>query len=124
MEARGSGYRGEKGKEIEAQVATGEPWDNRYYLAIEIGTKRCRALYDPGATCSLIWPALTKYFDKLLRPSNSSIRAFDGGTSKVKGILQVTFEIDGRRVRIDFKAAEAITQEMLLGADCEIAYDI
>ena len=106
--------------EVKAQVEVGETWDNRYYLAVEIGGKRCRALYDPGVTCSLIGPGLTKHFAKLLRPTNSCIhRAFDGGTRKVKGILPVTFELESREAMIE--SVETITQEVLLGADFEIA---
>ena len=38
--------------------------------------------------------------------------------------MPATFELGGREVRIDFKAVETITQEVLLGANFEIAYDM
>lgn len=72
----------------------------------------------------MIRPGLTKHFAKLLRPTNSRIRAFDGKTHKVKVILPVTFELEGRKVMIEFKAVETITQEVLLGAGFEIAYSM
>ena len=69
--------------------------DNRYYLTVVLGEKTCRALFDPGATCSLIGPALTKYFAQHLLPSNSRIRSFSGTISKIAGILPALLEIDG-----------------------------
>ena len=72
----------------------------------------------------MIAPGLKEHFAKLLSPTNTRIYAFDGETRKVKGILPVTFGLGGREVRIDFKAVETITQEVLLGANFEIAYDM
>ena len=95
--------------------------DNRYYLTVVLGGKTCRALFDPGATCSLIGPALTKHFTQDLLPSNSRIRSFSGTISKIAGILPALLEIDGIEKRIDFRAVPSIQQEMLLGTDfCDV----
>ena len=75
-------------------VANGKK-DTRHYVRIALRGIVFRALLDTGATCSLIGITLIKQSAKQLRPSESQIWEFDGGTSGVSGILPVTLEIDG-----------------------------
>ena len=51
-----------RSEEVEDPVNASEEWDNRLYLEVEIEGMKCRALFDPGATCSLIGLGLTRHF--------------------------------------------------------------
>ena len=90
-------------KEATANAASAAHQDNRNYLSVVIGGEVCRALFDPGATCSLAGASLVKRFSDRLKPSNPRIRTVNGGTSEVCGILPVTLEIDGRAEKINFR---------------------
>ena len=105
----------------EPLVAAAE-WDNRHYLHVSLGGRVYRALFDPGATCSLIGPGLTERFAEHIVPSKSRIRAFDGSKSGVSGVLPVTLEIDGCEKVMRFRAVKSIGQEILLGTDFCIAF--
>ena len=95
--------------------------DNRLYLTVVIEGRSCRALFDPGAICSLIGPALAEHFAMHLLPSNLRIHLFSGSVSKIAGILLAVLEIDGREKRIDFRALLSIQQEMLLSTNfCDV----
>ena len=61
-------------KEAMANAASATHQDNRNYLSVVIGGEVCRALFDPGATCSLAGASLVKRFSDRLKPSNSRIR--------------------------------------------------
>ena len=82
--------------------------DNRLYLTVVLEGRSYKALFDPGATCSLIGPALAKRFARHLLPSNSRIRSFSGTISKIAGNLPVLLKIDGREKRINFRAVPSI----------------
>ena len=52
----------EKSEEAEEPIDASEECDNRLYLEVEIEGKKYQALFDPGATCSLIGPGLSRHF--------------------------------------------------------------
>ena len=54
----------EKRQEVEEPIDASEEADNRLYLEVEIEGKKCRALFDPGATFSLIGPGLSRHFEE------------------------------------------------------------
>ena len=101
----------------EPQAALIEEWDNRYYLEVRIEGKKYLALYDTCATCSLIGPAVAKHFARRLLPNKSRIRTFNGATSPILGVLPVVLEIEGKRRQINFRAVNAMNQEMCAWAN-------
>ena len=104
-------------READRELTSADEGDNRLYLTIELEGRPYRALFDPGATCSLIGPSLAKRFAAHLLPSTPQIRAFDGSICKIAGILPLTLEIDEIERRIDFRAVPEIQQEMLMGTE-------
>ena len=108
-------------REVDPNLASEDEGDNHHYLTVEIEERSFRGLFDPGATCSLIRPALAKHFAALLLPSNSQIQALNGSVSKIAGVLPATLEIDGIEGQIECMAVPEVHQEMLLGTDfCKV----
>ena len=75
----------EKNQEVEGLMNASEEVDNRLYLEVEIEGKKCRALFDPGATCSLIGPGVSRDLEKKLLPSKSKTRTFRWGNKSSTG---------------------------------------
>lgn len=109
-----------------------EPWetvagihnDNRQYLTVDLAGERYRALVDPGATISLVGERITERFKERLTPSITSISTPLGDESKPRGDLKLSLDVGGITGMHTFVAMPTLSQEMILGMDFCIRWQI
>lgn len=92
----GEGESGASATETTPQPETvdGTNAENRYYLKLFIGDQPYFALFDPGATISVVVPQLVEKFKERLMPAETEIQSAIGGSTKTLGKLRIWITID------------------------------
>ena len=98
--------------------------ENRNFLKIKLGNFEYRALFDPGATVSLISAGVAENFKERLLPIDSFIETALGNSTKCLGKLKINLVVDGKLDHLNFKVLDGIKHEIILGMDFMKKWDI
>ena len=91
--------------------------ENRNFLKVELGGCQYQALYDSGATLSLVNANIARKFQGRLETVDIRVETAMGTTAKCLGELKMYLAIDGITDVLKFKAMENIKHDIILGMD-------
>ena len=98
--------------------------DNRYYLSVVLGRREYKALFDPGATLSLVGQRVAELDKDRLKEYNSVIRSVNGKVTPVIGVLDLMFHANGKSKLISVKVVSELDHDLILGMDFCKEFDI
>ena len=99
--------------------------DNRYYLAVVLGGREYKALFDPGAALSLAGPLVAKLDNDRLKEYSSVIRSVNGKVTPAIGMLDLMFEVneESKLISVKIQVSE-LDHDLILGMDLCKEFDI
>ena len=98
--------------------------ENRKYIRIAIGGRTYRALFDPGAMCTLFGPVLTERFRGRLEKTKTTVKGATGERTQIAGTIKMRMEIDGHEDCVRVRALDRLDHDVILGMDFCYAWDI
>ena len=111
-ESENESARGAKRKCVAGMIG-----ENRNFITIKLGGISYKALFDPGASLSLVGPKIAERFEHRMQKSDTCIKNVNGGVTRTLGTIKVVFEVEGMTESIEFKAVHNLDQEIILGMD-------
>ena len=91
--------------------------ENRNFLTVALGGCQYQALYDSGATLSLVNANIATKFQDRLETVDIRVETAMGTTAKCLGELKIYLAVDGITDVLKFKAMENIKHDIILGMD-------
>ena len=98
--------------------------ENRNFLKVKLGNAEYKALYDPGATISLVSAAVAEKFRDRLEPAESVVESAMGTAYKCLGKLHMKMVIDCITRNLHVTALDCIKHDIILGMDFVKHFDI
>ena len=108
----------------EFQAIAGMCVENRNFLRIKLGDTEYTALYDPGATISLVHAKIAENFKDSLKTIDSMVESAMGTPYKCLGKLKLNLVIDGVLKNLQVTAIERIKHDAILVIDLIKLFDI
>ena len=99
-------------------------YENRSFLKTLLGGVEYHALYDPGATVSLVNAKIAEKFKNRLKKAETLIETATGTTSRILGELKLFLVVDNAPGELKFKAESNIKHDIILGIDFVRNWDI
>ena len=107
-----------------SDVVAGMCTENRNFLKVKLGNREYKALYDPGATISLVNATIAEEFRDRIEPAESVVESAMGTAYKCLGKLKVKMVIDGVIRDLNVTALDCIKHDIILSMDFIKLFDI